>query len=312
MVYLLYSLEKFLLNREIDNIKKNNDIEDINISHFDLNVDLIDNVIEDAETFSMFADKKMIIVDNALVFGAKKNNIEQNLEILEKYLNNINPSTILIFVLNDSKLDERKKITKLIKKIGSVKELNDQININNVVKDMFGDYKIDNKTITLLIDRVGNNLEILNQEINKIKLYKDDDNNVTNEDVINLTCENIEANLFLLIDEIINNNKSKALSIYNELIKLNEEPIAIIISLANKIRSLYQTKELFSKGYKESDIASILGVKPGYLYYMRDSLRKYDSKTLQGLLEKLGELDFNIKNGTTNKENALELFILEI
>ena len=47
MVYLLYSLEKFLLNREIDNIKKNNDIEDINISHFDLNTDLIEDVIED-------------------------------------------------------------------------------------------------------------------------------------------------------------------------------------------------------------------------------------------------------------------------
>ena len=48
MVYLLYSLEKFLLNREIDNIKKNNDIEDINISHFDLNTDLIEDVIEDS------------------------------------------------------------------------------------------------------------------------------------------------------------------------------------------------------------------------------------------------------------------------
>ena len=109
MVYLLYSLEKFLLNREIDNIKKNNDIEDINISHFDLNTDLIEDVIEDAETFSMFADKKMIIVSNSLVFSAKKNNIEQNLEVLEHYLNNFNPSTILVFTLNDSKLDERKK-----------------------------------------------------------------------------------------------------------------------------------------------------------------------------------------------------------
>lgn len=312
MVYLLYSLEKFLLNREIDNIKKNNDIEDINISHFDLNTDLIEDVIEDAETFSMFADKKMIIVSNSLVFSAKKNNIEQNLEVLEHYLNNFNPSTILVFTLNDSKLDERKKITKLVKKIGSVKEINDQTNINSLVKEMFGEYKIDNKNITLFIDRVGTNLDIINQEINKIKIYKDNDKNITEEDILNLTHENIEANLFLLIDEIISNNKSNALNIYHELIKLNEEPIAIIISLANKIRSLYQTKELFSKGYKETDIASILGVKPGYLYYMRDSLKKYDSKTLLSLLNKLGELDFNIKKGIIDKESALELFIIEI
>ena len=105
MVYLLYSLEKFLLNREIDNIKKNNDIEDINISHFDLNTDLIEDVIEDAETFSMFADKKMIIVSNSLVFSAKKNNIEQNLEVLEHYLNNFNPSFIIMDQIINSGLD---------------------------------------------------------------------------------------------------------------------------------------------------------------------------------------------------------------
>ena len=99
MVYLLYSLEKFLLNREIDNIKKNNDIEDINISHFDLNTDLVEDVIEDAETFSMFADKKMIIVSNSLVFSAKKNSIEQNLEVLEHYLTNL-----VIFFLSSSLL----------------------------------------------------------------------------------------------------------------------------------------------------------------------------------------------------------------
>jgi DNA polymerase-3 subunit delta len=158
---------------------------------------------------------------------------------------------------------------------------------------------------------VGNNLDILNQEITKLKIYKDDDLIITDEDIVNLTNENIEANLFLLIDSIVNKDKKRAICIYHEMIKMNEEPIAIIISLANKMRGLYQTKELFSKGYKDVDIATILGVKPGYLYYMKDSLKKYDSNTLLKLLKKLADLDYNIKKGSVNKELGLELFILE-
>ena len=311
MVYLLYSLEKFLLNREIDKIKNDNNMEEINISHFDLNSDLIEDVLEDAETFSMFADKKMIIVNNSVLFTAKKLTLEQNIEKLEKYLANINPSTIIIFTVLDNKLDERKKVVKLIKKIGTVKELSSNDNIDDVVTSLFGKFKISKKQIRLLVDRVGNNLDLLNQEIIKIKIYKDDDLVITDEDIINLTYENIEANLFLLIDNIVSKNKEKAISIYHEMLKMNEEPISIVISLANKIRSLYQTKELFSKGYKDVEIATILGVKPGYLYYMRDSLKKYDSETLLSLIKKLADLDYDIKRGSINKDLGLELFILE-
>ncbi len=311
MVYLLYSLEKFLLNREIDKIKNENNMEEINISHFDLNSDLIEDVLEDAETFSMFADKKMIIVNNAVIFTAKKLTLDQNIEKLEKYLSNINPSTIIIFTVFDNKLDERKKIVKLVKKIGTVKELNSSENIDEVIMSLFGKFKINSKQIKLLVDRVGNNLDLLNQEIIKIKIYKDDDLVITDEDIINLTYENVEANLFLLIDNIVSKNKEKAVNIYHEMLKMNEEPISIVISLANKIRSLYQTKELFNKGYKDVEIATILGVKPGYLYYMRDSLKKYDSETLLSLIKKLADLDYDIKRGSINKDLGLELFILE-
>lgn len=179
----------------------------------------------------------------------------------------------------------KEKIVKLIKKVGTVKELNSTNDINDIVIGLFDNYKVTPKQIKLLTDRVGTNLDLLNQEITKIKIYKDNELTITDDDIKNLTSENVEANMFLLIDKIVNKEKAKAISIYHEMLKMNEEPIAIVISLANKIRSLYQTKELFCKGYKDVDIASILGVKPGYLYYMRDSLKKYDSNTLLILLK---------------------------
>ncbi len=311
MVYLFYSKESFLIKKEIDKIIKDNNIDLININTYDLNSDSIKDVIDDAETFSMFDDKKIIIVNNSYIFATKKGNLEQNTDLLLKYLDNINPSTILIFNFTDSKVDEKKKIVKSLKNIGVIKDLDSIYNINSIIKDLFNPYVINDKDIKLLIERVGTNLNMLSCEIDKIKAYKDKDLTITSDDINKLTHQNIEADMFLLVDTIINNDKEKSIQIYKELINNNEEPIAIIITLANKIRNIYITKELLRKGYSEVDIAGILGVKPGYLYYLRNSINKYDSYTLYNLLSKLADLDYNIKTNKIDKYTALELFILE-
>ena len=85
----------------------------------------------------------------------------------------------------------------------------------------------------------------------------------------------------------------------------------MLINLSNKLRMIYQVKIFMKKGYSEADIAKILDVKPGALYYMRDSLRKYDEKRLIFLLEKLKELDYKIKTNSIDRFLGFELFILE-
>ena len=161
MIYLLYGTEKLLIEQETNKIINTYNINIENIIKYNLENTSIGIVIEDAETYSMFDDKKIIIVENSFIFTGKKV-IEQNIEVLENYLNNYNPDTILIFTSITEKLDERKKIVKQINKIGQVKNLvsND---IRLFVKNNFGDYKISNSDIDLLLERVGNNLSILNK-----------------------------------------------------------------------------------------------------------------------------------------------------
>lgn len=309
MLYLLYGEVNYLIDKEVEKIIKENNIDDINISRYDLDAYNYKDVIEDAQTISLFADQKLIIVDNASIFTSANKTIDTT--IFEEYIDNYNPNTIIIFKLNESKLDERKKVTKLIRKKGTVKEYNKGDDKKKIVSDLFEDYKIDNNTISYLIDRVGDNIYILKQEIDKIKLYKGNDKVVTKDDITNLTSENIESDLFKLMDLVINNDKDAALSLYNEMLKYNLEPIQIIISLANKYRLMYQAKELSLKGYKEDEICSTLGqTNPKYMYVLIKSSKAYDSTKLKDLLYKLSELDNNIKNGSINKELAFELFIL--
>lgn len=311
-MYLLYGLEEFLINQEIDKIKNNNNIDDIDIVRYDLENTKIENIIEDASSISLFGNKKLIIVDNSYIFTGTTNKklIEQNTDILTSYLNN--PSNnIIIFKILKEKLDERKKIVKLFKEKGIVKDFNRTNNINKYVVDMFDNYKIDNNNVNLLIDRVGNNLEILNQEIEKIKQYKDTDLNVTNDDIINLTSKNIDTDFFTLIENIVSKNKEKALESYFEIIK-EEEPIKIIVVLSNKFRLIYQAKNLYKKGYSEKDISSMLDAHPYVIKKCLETGRNYSDKTLLECLLKLANLDIDIKNGKIDKNIGLELFIMTL
>ncbi len=314
MIYLFYGIEDYLIQKEIDNIKQKNNIEEISISRYDLTNTNIEKIIEDCEMNSMFTDKKVIIVNNSYIFTgqSKKGQIEQNLEALEKYINNSNIDTLLIFISDSEKLDERKKIVKLIKQKGIVKEFNTTTNINSIVKSFFNDYKISDSSIIKLINRVGNNLPLLEEEAEKLKLYKDDTKEINDEDILKITNKNVDLDIFKLIDNIIMKNKKVAIETYNEMIKYGEEPIKILIMIASQIRLMYQTKLLYKKGYTEKDSASLLGIHPYRVKLATEKGRKYTESDLLMYLDNLADLDSKIKQSNVDKKMAIELFILKI
>lgn len=311
MIYLLYGVEQFLIDKKIKEIKDKHNIDNLNIVNYDLNINPIDEVLEDCMIPSMFSDKKFILVTNSVIFTGTKSSIEHNLDNLINYLNHNNPDTILVFEVNSDKLDERKKIVKTIKDKHTVVELNSN-NINQIVKEMFKNYQINNEVLNLFINRVGHNLDILEQEANKIMIYKDNDLVITKDDILNLTTKNIDADIFKLVNAIIENNKEVAIEIYNEMLLLNEEPIKIIVTLANQLRIIYQVKELYKKGYTEKDITGILKIHPYRIKLALQNSYKYDSKQLLKYLYQLANLDIDIKSGLADKKVAFELFILSI
>lgn len=308
MIYIFYGLDLYLIQKEINKIKQKKKIDDLNVSIFDLNVNTIKDMIDDANTYSLFGEEKVILGENALFLTGKESNPE-DIVFLEEYIQNPNPNTIIILTVLDEKLDERKKIVKELKKKFEIKECK-EMNESSFVRDELEDYKMDEKTIRLFTDRVGSDFKSLSNELEKLKLYKTDEKIITEEDVYALTTKNLSLDLFEFIDNILYHHKEKALETLKELLKRNTEPIAIIVMLSNQIRIMYNSKELRSRGYMESDIAKTLEIHP---YRVKKALEKsyqYSSETLLNYLEKLADLDVQIKKGTMNKDFALELFIL--
>ena len=314
MIYLLYGTNEFLVKREIKKIINENKIEYIDISNYNLENDLLDNILEDASMNSLFNNQKLMIVENAYIFtgAVKKKGLEHNTDLLVKYIVNPNPDCLLIFVINEEKIDERKKIVKLIKDHGKVIEFNKLKDIDSFVKKELDDYKMDTSTIKAFINFVGDNLAILASEIEKLKLYKGDDKLITKDDVFSVCSESLDVDMNELTNSIVSKNMKTALKIYDELIKQGEEPLQIIIRLANQFRIIYQAKELSKKGYSNKDITNILGIHPYRIQKAMEISYSFPSKKLLSYMQRLAEIDEGIKLGTIDKNTALELFMLEI
>jgi len=310
--YLLYGTEKFLIDKEIKNIISKLKVDELNTSRYDLEFNTIKEILEDANTVSLFSSNKLIIVDGAIIFNRVQSRKIDDLELLEEYLKNSNPDVTIIFIDRNEKIDSVKKIVKLIKEKGTIKEFNALKNISSSVKNMFDDYNVGNDAINLLIDRVGNDLEIIYQEVEKLKIYKIEDKTITTKDIEDVTVENINVDIFKFVDDIINKNKKSAITTYKELLKLNEEPIKIIALIASKFRLMYQASTLAKKGYTEENISEILKVHKYPVHLAILSGYKYNPKILLKYLNELADLDIGIKTGELDKELALELFILSL
>ncbi len=308
MNYLFYGTENFFIDQEIKNILDNLKVDSINVSKYDLETCDIKDIIEDANTVSLFDSNKVIIVENSYIF-TKNDKKDKNIVILEEYLKNKNSFTTLIFITND-KIDTTKKIVKLFKENGIIKEFTSPKNINDIIKKLFDDYSISNSTIDLLVKKSGNNIEILYQEIEKLKIYKLDDKVILDKDINDLASTSYNIDIYKFVDSIINKNKKDALRMYKVLLKINEEPIKLIALIASKFRLMYQTLMFTSMGYSEDMISSILKVHKYPVHLALLTASKYNREILLKYLSDLADLDIGIKTGKLDKDNALELFIL--
>jgi DNA polymerase-3 subunit delta len=196
-MYLFYGIDSYLIDREIKKIMNTENIDSNSITYYDMDEVNIKDVVEDASMQSLFDNKKIIICENAYIFTGKSNSIEHNTEIFEKYILNSNPDTTLIFKVVYDKIDDRKKIVKSIKEKGIVKEFGKNENINEIVKSMFDDFKISYTDINYLISRAGKDLNNLEHEIEKLKIYNMDTKEISKDDIYNLAHHNIELNILI-------------------------------------------------------------------------------------------------------------------
>ena len=309
--YLLYSGDGAKLNKEINDLEKKLDISDNDIIYY--NIDDIDGIINEASTIGMFSLNKFIIINMDSYFKDKKD--IPNINLLENYFDSYNSNSYLVFVCNSDSIDSRKKIVNLIKKYGIVKKLEVNDNylndyVNNYLKD--NGYKINNGDVVYFINRVGNNINNVTNELDKLMLYKINDKIINRNDIDLLTVENIDDSIYDLVNCILKNDNEKAIKLYNNFIDNGMDVNQIVAIVAAQIRLLYQVKRLYNSGKSNDEIAKILEFKSVYrVKYLLSDSYYYSESDLVKYLSKLADIDNAIKTSNGDGNILMQLFIVK-
>lgn len=227
----------------------------------------IPTILNHAKGFPMMAERKVVILKEAQeIAGFGK---ENNEKMLMSYLENPQPSTVLVFGYKYKTLDKRKKIGKTMDQkavlMTATKFYDNQIPswVETFVRSR--NRTIDQKALQLIVENIGNNLTRIANEVDKMLINVGGDTKITAEHVYKNIGISKEYNVFELQKALSFKNVMKA----NEIIAYfksdsKSNPIIPIIanlfSFFNKLLLLHHSKDKSDK-----HLASLLGVHPFFV-----------------------------------------------
>jgi DNA polymerase-3 subunit delta len=320
-IYICFGTEKYQLNQFIKKLQDtvvDQDGRDFGLATYDLAETPVEMVVEEAEMLPFLVPQKLIVVRDSSIFTAGKDNqkIGHNIDALIAYINNPAPHSVIVFVVNAEKLDERKKIVKLMKGNDAVISFM-PLSANDLITWVVAEAKsrgcvIRQEAAQALIQASGVHMGGLASELDKLCLFVGQGQEIEVEAINQLVERNTEQNVFVMVEHIANLKLDEALNIFYELLKQREEPIKIVALIARQFRIMLQVKELGAKNYSQQQIASQLSLHPYGVKVAGDQARRFEATRLKQLLARLAQLDYEMKSGKMDKVLGLELFLLHL
>lgn len=304
--YLIYGSEEYLKKLYRDKMKAAiiKDGGDINYSYFEgKDIEPV-KLMSVAQTLPFFADQRLIIVENSGFFKGQN-------ELTER-LADTPDTTVIIFV--EGEVDKRNKLYKFIKDSGYVSEMNglDDKNLKLFTASLFEQrkQKITEANITYLIDKIGNDMINITNEVEKISCYCSEQQVVSKEDIDAVITVQITGKIFQMIDAIGSRQAQKALELYYDLIAVREKPLSILFLITRHFNIMLQVKDLQSRAINSTSISEMVGVPAFTVSKYSAQARNFSFKRLKDALEFGADIEQQIKTGTIDEKVGVELFII--
>lgn len=305
-LFLIVGEDKKLRDFSLFEILDKIEYEDNNKIIYDMDTNSFMDVIEEASMVSLFSPVKVIIVDNFVVDDVS----DIELEYLEKYINSKNKDVYIVFI--SKKVDARKKSYKIFKENFTINMVDsiDSNSIYNYIENKIRDngYKIDNYNIEYLLSRVGNDINNINSEIEKLFIYKIDDKKILKEDIDLLIFDNIDNVIYEFTNAILDDDLDKVKSMYDKFMLDNISFDYLVSTVAGSFRTSLIIKLLSNKGMSNFEIGKVIGKKEYFVKKSLDRLYRYTVNDLGSYINKLAMIDRDFKSGKDNI-NSFELFL---
>ncbi|WP_299767310.1 DNA polymerase III subunit delta [uncultured Dokdonia sp.] len=252
----------------------------------------IDDIVGNAKRYPMMADRQVVIVKEA-------QDLSRNIDKLASYVENPQPSTVLVICYKYKKLDKRKALAKALKKSGVHYE-NKKLYENQVGDWLQGvvtkkGYQINPKAAHILVEYLGTDLSKVNNEIKKLMLILPQGSEITPEAIeenigISKDFNNFELRKAVGERDIV---KAQRISLYFSQNPKDNPLVLTISSLYGFFSNLLKYHGLPQKD--KGTVAKTLGVNPYFIGEYTTAARHYPMKRVSAAIALLREADVKSK-----------------
>lgn len=250
----------------------------------------IDDIVSTSKRFPMMAERQVVIVKEA-------QELSRTIENLVAYVENPQPSTVLVLCYKYKKLDKRKKLMKAIVKNGIVfesKKLYDNEVPDWIRRVLSGrGFSITPKASQMLLEFLGNDLGKINNELEKLQLIIPKGDQITPQ----LIEENIgiskDYNNFELQSAISKRDFKKAFGIIQYFAQNQKNhPLVMTIAL---LYSFFSKILKYHALTNKSEAPRALGVSPYFIKEYEVAARNYPMKKVSAIIAAIREIDLKSK-----------------
>lgn len=274
--YTIISDNRLFLDETLAKIKKKHQVERVE----EIESGLFDDAVFALNAYNLFDDKKIILLKDPS--GSNK----KMLSYLDKEGDNI----FLMYLSKDTKAKSLSEIK------AKTKVLEDNLDLNDYIKEAFLPFNIDYPIIKFLRSFLSDNKDLIRNEIMKIKLYKDE-GPIDIEDIKRLVSKHSEVNVFEIINLFLQKKGDMAYQKYNDLNKKSDMFFSVSSLLKDSLIIMRDAFLLKNKNYSDMDIIKMLKVNQ---YRYKNTVKyayNFNLKDLYKLINTLNDLDIDLKKG---------------
>ena len=316
-LYIFHGEEVFLLNHYLGQMRKQLlDPLTESFNYHRLNNETFDmrTFIDAVENFPMMAEGTFVQVDEIDLFKLPEGDRTKMAEILS----DIPDWCTVVFTYETTawKPDKRlKKLWEAIDEHARIVEFQkqDQRDLVAWIQRHFAAHhkRIDGDLCVYLIDITGGTMTALSGEIDKISAYSGADT-IKKSDIDAVTEPVLDAVVFQMTDLLSAGRYGEALMKLQQLLKMQQEPLAILGAVGGHFRRLSAARTLLDYGKTSSELQKLCGLPDYPARKTMDAARRFSPEFCRKAAELIFETDYQIKTSFDEPERLLELLLLQL
>lgn len=316
-LYIFHGEETFLLHRYLEQVQKlllDPLTESFNFHRLTNETFTVDGFVSAVESLPMMAENTLVQVDDVDLFKLNEESRNKVIEVLSEIPEYC--TVVFTYISAPWKPDKRlKKLWEAVENHAAIVEFakQNQHDLTAWVGRHFAanGKRIRNDLCEYLIDITGGTMTALNGEIEKISAYSGAEE-IRKSDIDAVTEPVLDAVVFQMTDLLSAGRYDDALAKLRQLLKMREEPLAILGAVGSHFRRIGAARTLLDHGKTSYDLQKLCGIPDYPARKIMDASRRLSPAFCKKAAELVLETDYRMKTSYDDPERLLELLILSL